>query len=422
MKHLLVSLLYLTLLLSSACTNSDQYLYETDSDSIEVWAYMASSFDSNTTQLKSDTISPGDSLLFISKVNPSKSLRSQGYYWTIDGTLFANEYSFRNTVNEPGFHQIAFIYVDYFGDTLSDTLSITVATPPQLDSLHFIPASGIQQIKPTEVLNFAWNANDPDSMWNMYYHFTMQEASCNDAPCATVVDTILHKPIFSYMKGFSPLQKYSWNVQAFNELGQYSAEALQGYFYVTGFDGKGALLGHIRTSSRTRAQPYSVVLQSSDAEDISITSDSIFSIKPLACGQYRLLVSSVNYADYSTDTLSIDIADGTILDLDSIVLKDTIPPIIRSLTDRDTIGPLDSFDFFVKDGGGKITNLWVKLDGKITNDYIWTEDTLSITIPSLATTWSYRILSITALDQSDNRFAKSFYISPRATLPEESHE
>jgi hypothetical protein len=157
-----------------ACTNSDDYLFDSqDSQQIEVSAVVTRSFDSDGQKSKADTIQPGDSLIFLTSVSPSKSIRNRQYFWTMDGANFASEYSFKKSINEPGIHKIAFIFVDFFGDTLSDTLTVTVASPPIMDTEKFIPARGTQNIDPDSAIRFAWNFDDPDSLWDVSFRFIL---------------------------------------------------------------------------------------------------------------------------------------------------------------------------------------------------------------------------------------------------------
>ena len=158
-QHFLGLLLWSIIVLTfGACTNSDQYLFDssTPSESISVKALLTTSFDSSVAKVKSDTIRPGDSLIFLTEVYPSKSIGHKRYFWLLDGAPFANEFSFRNTILDPGVHEVVFVFVDSFGDTLSDTVSVTVATPPVLDDSLFIPACGTQNNEPDSALNFAW--------------------------------------------------------------------------------------------------------------------------------------------------------------------------------------------------------------------------------------------------------------------------
>ena len=217
-----------------ACTNSDDYLFNNrDSQEIEVSAVITTSFDNDSEKKKTDTIQPGDSLIFLTTVYPSKSIRNKQYYWTIDGFNFASEYSFKKSIIDPGVHKIAFVFVDFFGDTLSDTLTVTVASPPIIDTENFIPATATQQIDPDSVIRFAWNSYDPDSLWDVSFRFVLQD---NDKD--TLIDTLLKQSYFTSRKKLSPLQKYTWTVTAFNEFNLQSKDFLKASFFTSSRKGE----------------------------------------------------------------------------------------------------------------------------------------------------------------------------------------
>ena len=149
MKRFLILAAFLALTFL-ACTNSDDALYdESSNSSISISAKLLLEKDSISRQGKADTVRPGDTLTFIADIEPSRSIRIQRYYWTLDGDKWASEFSFRSNISEPGHHEVVFVLVDYFGDTLTDTLHVWVGNLPILDEKAFIPHPGTQQI-PTE--------------------------------------------------------------------------------------------------------------------------------------------------------------------------------------------------------------------------------------------------------------------------------
>ena len=115
----------------SACTNGEDYLYdEEQSTFIEVSVEMAYSFDSSSTRMKSDTLTPADTLIFIANILPSKSIKIKRYLWTIDGETLSYDFSFRKNIEKPGQHKIAFFLETYLGDTLSCRYSTYASSSP----------------------------------------------------------------------------------------------------------------------------------------------------------------------------------------------------------------------------------------------------------------------------------------------------
>jgi len=422
-RSVIGSALGLLLLIATACSDSDQYLFDSrDSQEIEVSAYITDSFENDAQSAKSDTIQPGDSLIFLTTVHPSKSVRNKSYFWTIDGTPFANEYSFKKDITDPGIHKIAFVFVDYFGDTLSDTLSITVATPPELDPEHFIPAAGTQNIDPDNALHFAWNGHDPDSMWQMAYRFILKDDSGS-----TLVDTILNQAYFSYFSGFKPLQKYTWKVAASNEMLQESDQNIAAHFFTNGRNGEGAISGTIHTNSEEKGYRYKVSLLDSSlslVQEINVpnTSKPTFRIAPLPKGSYKLVTAAEDLDEFPPDTTEVRLREGQVVEFDSIMLMDFTAPSIESVTAKDTIDYTDTLRFILQDlgCGASIAKTNVIYDDELIHGLSLQGDTLQVPFAEKADIkiWTLKFITITTADFCNNRAKKVFYLRPNSTLTE----
>lgn len=412
----------LTALALLACTDSGSHLFDSeeyaaDTEAISVQAFATISFDSSATRLKSDTIRPGDTLIFNTAVYPSKSIRNKRYYWLLDSLPFAKEFSFRNTILETGVHDVIFVFVDYFGDTLSDTLSITVASPPTLDTAHFIPAAGTQNIEPDAPLNFAWNSPDSDPLNKVTYRFTLRQAAGK-----VIVDTLLDQTVFTYLAGFKPLERYDWSVSAENQFLQKSQQSISGHFFVKGASQENALRGNLYTHSETVNLRYHIWLENTatgNSQEID-TKANTFTIAPLPDGEYSLTVSIPDYPDFTPVQVPVTLKGERIRELDSLVLDDVTAPTIASVSGKDTIALADTLRFTLHDGGGEIRPSKVNLlfDGKNLQDFALANDTLKIPFDTGVQNWSYKLLSINVIDNSGNRSGKTFYLKPNTTLSE----
>lgn len=433
MKHLAIlhGLLALLVAYLVACSDSEDYLFsEQDSknvQNIQVNAYITASFDSSSLRAKSDTIQPKDSVIFLTTITPSKAIRTQKYFWTIDDSVFAREYSFRRSIPKPGFHEVAFFLVDYYGDTVSDTISLYVGTPPVLDNENFIPARGSENFEPSEFVNFAWNCNDPDSLWDISYHFTIKEAFANsDGSENVLVDTILRQPFFTHLKGFSPLTKYEWSVTATNELRQTSYQSIRGDFFVAGLKEESAILGALQNSSGSQIQSYHLILKnqkdSTVYENANVRtshSSSMFKMQALKAGDYTLYASIDSFPDFKVDTLSIHLNKKQVLELDTIKLVDETEPYIRTLEgDADTVAMADTLKFSIIDFGGKIqlSKTSVRLEENIIQNISLAGDTLVVPMGNATSSWTYRILTVISIDLSGNKAKRSFYVKPNKTF------
>ncbi len=403
----------------TACGDSDRYLFDTSAqaDSIYVEAHLAISFDSSVTRLKSDTIRPGDSLIFLTEVYPSKSIGHRWYFWLLDGAPFANEFSFRNSIQELGVHEVVFVFVDAFGDTLTDTLSVTVASPPVLDSIHFIPANETQNIEPDSSLYFAWNTVIPDSSDEVVYHFTIRQPMGD-----TLVDTLLDRANFIYRNGFMPLRKYYWSVTAENQFHQKSEQTVEGNFFVKGSFQENAVMGHLKTNSEKNSFSYLLQLQDGDLQPLKEirTDDSAFDMAPLAAGQYALRVSIPDYPDFEAVTSRFSVGGEQVLELDTICLYDRTPPNISTLSGSDSIDISDTLLFSISDGGFDITESMISVTFENNNltDFSFSDNILRIPFYRNFSSWTYRIITVFAIDHSDNKSTKSFYLKPNTTLSE----
>lgn len=419
------------------CSNSDDYLFNGAEDNeISVEAFITRSFDVSVEKKKTDTICPGDSLIFLTEINPSKSIRKQEYYWTLDGNHFASEFSFKKAVTKPGLHKIAFVFIDIFGDTLSDTLSLHVASPPVLDTKNLIPANNTQEIFPNDFVNFAWIAEDPDSRWNISYRFVLKDLGYNNKDTAeTLVDTILNQPYFTYTKGLKTLNKYQWNVFAVNELHQAALDSITANFFTAGLVGEGGIIGGLAASSNELGLTYHLSLIDELGKSVyDNTSSSTgfgtasFRIAPVIPGKYKLYVSLENYPDFNIDTVNVQVKANQVLQLDSIRLWDVVKASIRSIENKDTLDYADTLKFLVKDGGGKVSlsRISVALESNVIQNTSMVDETLFVSMESskyvIDHAWTPKMLYIKAQDQSANKSVKTFYIRPGTSFQEVYNE
>lgn len=413
---------FVAALLCTACTNSDDYLYsESDATFIEVSAEMAYSFDSVSERIKMDTLHPGDSLIFIANILPSKSIRIKRYIWTVDGEPFSYDFSFRSAIWEPGLHKVVFILETSFGDTLSDTLTLQISSAPILLDSTFIPAKGTQGIPTTGGLSFAWNAYDPDSIASLFYHFTIDG----------LVDTILNVPYFTYWSDFKPLSHYRWHVQAINEFGFFSENTIEGSFFTSGNMDESGITGFFDISAWDPTNPFAYTMKLSilDTANNEVYNDSIkgssqgarpFAISPLNEGSYKAIFSIPKYSDFTSDTINFTLLANEVLDLDTIRLRDTIAPTIAVIEDdmvnmqKDTLKYTDTLRFLITDFGSPQSKKTISayLESELLTEKSNDGDTFTVVLPANMKTWNNRLLDIVAIDASKNRTTRNYTLEP----------
>ena len=405
----------------SACSNGDDYLYdEEQSTFIEVSAEMAYSFDSNSVRMKSDTLTPADTLIFIANILPSKSIKIKRYLWTIDGEAFSYDFSFRKNIEKPGLHKVAFYLETYLGDTLSDTLTLQVSNLPILDKNKFIPAQHSQGIPTSGGISFAWSAHDPDSIASLHHHFIIDG----------IIDTIVSECAYTYWGELPPLEHLHWSVQAINEFGFASRETLHGDFFTRGGIDEAGITGAVTTStaaSGTGVFKFNVNVAILDtlgdvvfSKDIAGNSQSVqnFAISPLSVGKYRVAFHVPEYPDITSDTLNVTLHAGEVLDLDTLILRDTTPPRIavlvagNALADPDTLDYSDTLKFLVQDAGTPARHMTISayLESTLLNETSLSGDTFTVVLPATARTWNRRLLDIVATDASRNKTSRTYPI------------
>lgn len=407
------------------CTDGDDYLFEEgNTQEISVSAYISESLDSAARISKADTVIPGDSLIFMVQVFPSKSIRLQSYFWELDDEILYSDYITKIPVNDPGIHQMKFFLVDFFGDTLSDTVEVIAATPPVLSKDNFIPADGTQGLSPKQMLSFTWDAEDPDNLWNLTHHFILKNADNNESEI--LVDTLLTKPFFTYYGELSSLSRYEWTVSTENELHQAAADTIRSYLSTKGVSGENGIFGYAKLeTSHMDGSLHLVLKDSSDGTVLDKLVDftesfATLQLKPISAGTYKLFASIEGMEDFGTDTTEVELKGDRVLFLDTLTFIDSIAPTLKTLDDRDTLDFADTLKFFVTDGGGEIPSSKCKaqLEKQLIISAQLKGDTLYVPVPELKTSWTYRLLTVTVYDQSGNKTQKTFYVAPGTDFSE----
>ncbi|WP_290744004.1 hypothetical protein [Fibrobacter sp. UBA4309] len=406
-----------------ACSNGDDALFDTDdSKDISISAKMTVNLDSIHLQTKSDTIRTTDTMTFIAEIMPSRSIRMQRYYWTLDGETWAYEFSFRNSIPEPGHHVVALVLIDFFGDTLTDTLNVWVGNPPFLNEKSIIPQPETQGIPPEEGVSFSWSAYDPDSLYGLHYRFRLTSRSRE-----TLLDTVLDNPYLTYRLPLSPLETYYWEVEAYNEIGMASPTSITGKFYTKGVEEESGINGNIEISgNRNSSEQVNVVIQFQDSTGKIAATDTVigytanklsYTAKPLKAGSYKVIASIPDYPDYKPDTITVQLRPSEIYTIEEQYLIDMTAPIVKSAgAGSDTLDFADTLKFCIKDYGSQFESISLRAfleDSPLDTDVIKiTEDSMAIFLPSSAKSIGMRLLVISATDPSGNKVDKTFYIKP----------
>ena len=423
MKYIQSFFIVVTAWLFQSCFNSSDHIFDED-DSIEITieASLSRTMYSLTPSVKADTFNIHDTIYFQTSITPNKIIRVQDYHWLMDGEYCSSEYNFKKQIDVPGHHKFKFVLKDNFGDMHYDSLDVWIADNPVLNDKAFIPAQGTQAIDPYETIYFTWSAKTEGIRLAHHFHFTLSEedfaySGSGSESKFTPIDTILSEPHFEYHNELNPLKKYNWTVQAFNEYNLASVEKIESSFYTKGLAGEGSLQATVNTSLHSSI-PIQLSLQ--DKNNVGNIFKYNLSVSPLknkislgaiSAGAYQLTLRS-DLPDFEIIKKDININDGFITILDNIKLIDSIAPSITSVSNLDTLDFADTLKFIIKDGSGEINtqNTKVHLESDLITNLFYKDSILNVILKDTDKSWTYRILTISATDGSENTSKKSFYI------------
>jgi hypothetical protein len=411
--------LVLTLILIS-CNGGDDALFTGSeyAETISIDAHITHSLDSSSQRVKSDTLIPRDSVIFLVSVYPSKAIRLQNYFWKINEKKRGAEFSFRSAFENAGKQTVVFHLVDYYGDTLTDTLIIWVSNPPELNDSVFVPANESQHISSEKGISFIWNASDQDSNDPLKHHFRLFN---NDS---SFVDTIVYEPYFHYPYQLPPLHQIFWSVETFDSFNLKAPQKIESTFYTESFsteDGAVVIPISAKNNSLYEKLDYIITPKENQPLPLYITekeniflNKGILHLSSLKEGAYEIEVFHSEYNDFKMKPLFFSIIKEEVLVLDSITLTDSIPPIISNLnSSSDTIPIQDSLSFSITDGGIPLTknNIQVYFDSQLFISWSFSNSVISISIPKEKQNDFLHLLSFKITDFSSNVNKKTYYLS-----------
>lgn len=415
MKKVLLSFCFLIFF---ACSGESVSFDRDDAETVTVEAYMMRIGDSAKTRLKADTLLPTDSVIFVSAIEPSRSIRISEFYWQIDSGKTHSEFSHRTQITEPGKHLIRFTLLDRFADTLQDSVTLWIAPEPVLDTIALIPRNGSSGISPSSPISFAWKASVKNPLADTRFSFSLKCGSL------LLADTLLTSPQFTFDKKLPPLRNCSWSVFAKDDFGNASRQTIRASFLTKSEDAEsavGAAFAKIQIPSPEIFDSLKITLLNSDgdivdAPPVFVDMDSLnLFVGGLSRADYKIFVFNTAFPDYASDTIPFSIQAGKIVDFGPIFVLDTVPPKIScTLCRTDSIPWQDTLLFFLEEGGRPIhkANIRAVFDGKERNDLELSNDTIRIFLDSSQKSFLWHPLTISVVDRAGNRFDESVFVSP----------
>lgn len=395
-----------------ACSDESIIFHPENADVVSVKAYVIRENDSTRERRKADTILPTDSIVLLAVIEPSRSIRMTEFYWQIDSGKTYSEFSHRATIASPGKHLARFILLDRFSDTLQDSVSLWVAPPPSIDTGSWIPQNETQDLPPDSSLSFAWNASAENFLALTRYSFSLR---CKGK---LLLDTVLSKAHITY-KGKLPDQELClFDISASDDFGKSSPQKIHSIFFTGKKSAKETENIFVKIQGPAR-DSLEYRLDAADTETLSgfladEESDSIFSIRNVKPGIYRLVVRSKSFPDYISDTTSLSVRQGKVSYIKSLPLRDTVAPKIRSLSQKDSLDWEDTLRFEIEEKGFPVSSgdIRIVFDGNKTSDWTFENGSLRISTENLQRSFTFHPLTIAVTDRAKNFATKDFMVAP----------
>lgn len=335
------------------------------------------------------------------------------YFWTVKGES-QSVYGLEHSFTEPGIYEAALHAVDYFGDTLTDTITLYVDARTDVQLLK--PSDGLNTVDPqaSTVLEFRWSlsgvenwekpnctffmATHPDSVWTG----TGQQVSC-------------YTPL--QLQGPWPDSIYYWGVFAWTDTTSWNSAMSSVYHFRPLISGLvharlRIALGLLRQGPKARAHirlTSSLGYVLADTTIASGITEVLLDNLP-ATSQAKLTVQAPDFPDYPAETLSVALSAGALAISDTIWLEDSIPPLVWP--DRQVVSVNDSLIFYVADqGAGLIAGTIIpQVNDSIVAHHI-SGNRLALPLPCPIQCK----LSIAAEDYAGNGITGSYWLLARST-------
>lgn len=314
------TLFFLALGLSSCLSPHENALYESDAlQKISVYIHLSNG-------KTSDTIEIGDSLTFFARVGPS-AIAAREYFWSTDTVQRSMELIFTHAWQISGLHWVRFQLRDRFGDTLSDSIAISVR--PSLsfseNQENFSPPHNSRglQIDPVSGLHFQWELTTPRiNSLPIYHRFLLL-----DARGFPVLDTILRQASLDLQQQLQAWQQYSWRVELHDSLGSPIISTTRN-FSTAGPFLEGCVEGVAQSNLAGKQLQVRLEGNGQPLRSQNIIAGTSFRFCPVLPGDYRLHALSLQYPEFTSDSVFLRAMPGELTMINALAVKDTTPPTV----------------------------------------------------------------------------------------------
>lgn len=395
------------------CSEDSAVFDPENADVVSVKAYVIRENDSTRERRKADTVSPKDSIVLLAVIEPTRSIRMTDFHWQIDSGKTYSEFSHRTVISSPGKHLARFTLLDRFSDTLRDSVTLWVAPPPLIDTASWIPRNGTQDIPPDSTVSFAWNASTENVLALTLYSFSLQ---CGGK---RLLDTVLSETSVTYDGDLPEQELCLFDVSASDDFGKSSPQEIHSLFFTGKISEKETENVFLEIQSPEK-DSLEYRLSSVSCEETrsglleSERNDSLFSIRNVKPGTYRLFLQSRNYPDYTSDTVNLSVRKGKVLYMENLAVRDTVAPRIHSRLQKDSIAWEDTLRFDIEERGLPLStgDIQVVFDGNKVSDWTLDNGELQIFTKALQPSIMFHPLTISVTDRAQNSATENFLVAP----------
>ncbi len=384
-----------------SCSRGDNYIADTESELIKIDAFIGIA----GSQSKDTTVSVLDTIYLNGYASAQNSLKLKSYYWESQGEVIHSEYLLKVSFDSPGTYHPVFNIVDFYGDTLSDTLHIKAVTPPLLDTINIIPAKNTARY-PVENAKFSWAFTKCEE--ETLFHFSLH---CGEQK---ITDTILRAPYFLLEKNLPELERCLWTVESYSVSGV-AGNSFQANFNTMGPKGFARISGTLLNAS-TLPEGVVVTLSHNDAVDTLTLANAKFESGIIPIGDYVLKADLSKYSDYGTSSISVKLKEGEFFKATLELVDNVAPTFPENL--KDTL-PYSSTLRIPFTNRGLPLSLGTKeiyLDNEPLES-VMQNDTLILDLPEYNLPLC-KVLKIKVADAAANSTSKKFFLCPQSPWAE----
>ncbi|NLB62922.1 MAG: hypothetical protein GX801_02280 [Fibrobacter sp.] len=359
-------------------------------------------------------VMPGDTVIFMGNVFPTRNTKLNTSFWHIDGELNASSlYLTKWTFHTPGKHLGVFNIVDIHGDLLCDTAVVWVHDSPQIVEPIF-PANfstGIPFAK-QDKMTVHWQSSKKNNDFNLKYHFSLFEFHNEEA--MLLFDSTLTNSHITLSEDLKPMQKYLWTLKISDDLMQSDSANVQNLFYTRGSNHEALLLLKISKNGKTNGDDSLWVNLSHSGGDISIKipQQNQYEVKNLNPGTYSLTLTDSLFTEYQSLKKTFILKNHDVYSIDTMLLDLIAPQIYCINCINDTVDFIHNLPFLITDDGSGVAEIIsVQLNGiDIPYSFNSLNDTLFIPPPHWELLPSIYQLQISVKDFVDNVNQASFWV------------